>query len=185
MSTDQPKRRQRTSPGALVRYAVLWVAMGTVGLLVVVAALRGGGADSGQRADPIATVVASGCVLEQPRGRQARVARPPVSGARSAAAGEGIYDAPRAKRELVGALRRGVVVIQYEPRLAEDGVATLRDAFGTADPPRILAPDASGMPFKVAATAWRRVLGCSKLDATVVRALRAFAQRYHGQGPDN
>ena len=41
------------------------------------------------------------------------------------------------------------------------------------------------MTFKVAATAWGRVIGCSKLDQRVADALRRFAQRYAGRGPDS
>ena len=87
-------------------------------------------------------------------------------------------------QRLVGALRRGVVVIQYEHGLSAADVERLQGAFSAPVPRRIVAPDGTGMTFKVAGTAWGRVIGCSKLDSGVIEALRRFAQRYDGRGPD-
>ncbi len=136
-------------------------------------------------ADPLAQVTASGCVLEDPRGRRADLSRPPVGGPAARPVADGLYSAPQPRERLIGALRRGVVVIQYERRLGAAEVALLRRAFSAPAPRRIVAPDGTGMTFKVAATAWGRLIGCSKLDARVVQALRRFAERYDGRGPDS
>jgi hypothetical protein len=97
----------------------------------------------------------------------------------------GLYSSPRQRDGLVGALRRGVVVIQYEHGLPAAQLELLRRAFAPARPRRVVTPDGSGMPFKVAATAWGRLMGCSKVDARVVAALTRFAQRYAGRGPES
>jgi hypothetical protein len=175
------RRDFRTNRQALIRYAAGWLVAGVVVALLVVATLRL--ADGAPRprpaADPLAQVTASGCVLEDPRGRPADVSRPPVAGPPARPVADGVYS-----RRLVGALRRGVVVIQYERQLPAADVQRLRDAFSSPVPRRVVAPDGTGMAFKVAGTAWGRVIGCSKLSAGVIRALQRFAERYAGRGPD-
>jgi hypothetical protein len=181
---DSLRRPLRTNRRALVRYATAWLVAGLVAAMLVVVLLRGSTDLAPRRAaDPIAAVVASGCVLEVPRGRSAELSRPPVGGPHSPALAEGVYRSSQPRRQLAGALRRGVVVIQYERSLPTREVATLERAFAGSAPRRVVVPDGSGMAFTVAATAWGRVLGCSKLDARVVRALRTFAARYGGRGP--
>jgi hypothetical protein len=169
-----------------MRYAAMWVLTGLAAAMLVVVLLRGTRADSPRRsaADPLSAVVASGCVLENPRGKAADVSRPPVSGPPARPLADGVYVAPQHRERLIGALRRGVVVIQYERRLPADQLALLRRAFAGSQPRRVLAPDATGMTFTVAATAWGRLLGCSKLDRRVIRGLRSFAERYGGRGPN-
>jgi len=183
-----PRRRRelRTSGQALVRYAAAWLLAGLAAALLVVLVLRQADGDPRPRraADPLQQVTASGCVLEDPRGRPADVSRPPVGGPPARPVADGLYSEPQSRERLIGALRRGVVVIQYEQRLPAAQIALLREAFSSPAPRRILAPDGSGMTFKVAATAWGRLIGCSRLDDRVVEALRRFAQRYAGRGPD-
>jgi hypothetical protein len=179
-------RELRTSRQALVRYAAAWLLAGLAAALLVVLALRQAESDPrpGRAADPLQQVTASGCVLEDPRGRPANVSRPPVAGPPARPVSDGMYSEPQRRERLVGALRRGVVVIQYERRLPAAEVALLRRAFEAPVPRRVVAPDGSGMTFKVAATAWGRLIGCSKLDDRVTEALRRFARRYAGRGPD-
>jgi hypothetical protein len=180
------RRDLRTNRPALIRYAAAWLVAGVAAALLVIAVLDYADDDPAQRraGDPIGKVTASGCVLEALRGRAADVSRPPVTGPPARPVAEGIYRAPQPRERLVGALRRGVVVIQYERRLSAAEVGRLRAAFTTPAPRRILAPDGTGMAFKVAATAWGRLIGCSRVDAGVIQALRQFAQRYGGRGPD-
>src|SRR5687768_9874145 len=86
----------RTSRRALVRYASGWLLAGLLAALLVVLLLRGSADLAKRRAtDPISAVVASGCVLEAPRGRSADVSRPPVTGPRGRALAEGVYRSPR------------------------------------------------------------------------------------------
>jgi hypothetical protein len=176
----------RTSRGALVRYALAWVTTGGVVAALALAVVGQLGRDPVRgRSDPIASVTGDGCVLAQPRGLQERVSRPPVSGPPAPPAADGIHRTALPRRNLIGSLRRGAVVVQYQPSLDQPAVEALRAAFTAERPRRVLVPDATGMPFAVASTAWGRVLGCSKVDADVVRALRAFAARYAGGGPDS
>jgi hypothetical protein len=184
MMTD---RGWRTNRHALLRYAAFWITAGLVAAAVMVAGLRQADDDPPARraADPLAEVVASGCVLEDPRGRSADVSRPPVEGPPSRPLADGFYADPQPRQRIIGALRRGVVIVQYERRLPSAQVQLLHDAFASPSPRRVVLPDATGMTFKVAATAWGRVIGCSKLDRRVADALRRFAQRYAGRGPDS
>jgi hypothetical protein len=181
------RRNAHTNRRALIRYVSGWLAAGVAVALLVVVVLRQADDEPRRRpaADPLARVTASGCVLEDPRGKPADVSRPPVAGPPSRPVADGVYTRPVSRRRLIGALRRGVVVIQYERRLPATDVARLRAAFSSPAPRRIVAPDATGMPFKVAGTAWGRVIGCSKLDPSVLQALQRFAERYAGRGPDN
>jgi hypothetical protein len=181
------ERDLRTSRRALTRYVAAWLLAGVVAALLVVLGVRQLDDNSAARraVDPLDEVTASGCVLENPRGRPAGLSRPPAGGPPARASADGLYSAPQPRTRLVGALRRGVVVVQYERRLPADQVAALRRAFSSPAPRRIVAPDSTGMAFKVAATAWGRLIGCSKFDARVVQALRRFAERYGGRGPDS
>lgn len=175
----------RTSRRALIRYAATWLLAGLLAAFAVVALLRGSTDLTPRRpVDPIAAVVASGCVLETPRGRSADVSRPPVSGPPARPLADGVYRSPQPRDRLVGTLRRGVVVIQYQGGLGGRRLTALERAFARSAPRRVVVPDGTGMTFTVAATAWGRVLGCSRLDGRVVRALRAFATRYGGRGPE-
>ena len=75
-------------------------------------------------------------------------------------------------------------MVQYEPDIPAalvDGLGRLAHGLHAR---LVLTPDRSGMPFAVAATAWHRLLGCSRIDGRVIEALRTFASRYAGQGPD-
>ncbi len=128
-----------------------------------------------RRTDPIAAA-GDRCVMRVAAGRL----RPPVSGGQAIPAASGVYSTSPPVASLVGALRRGAVVVQYQSRLASSQVEVLRRAFATG----IVTPDASSMPYLVAGTAWRRLIGCRMLDARVLAALKRFEVRYSGHGPD-
>lgn len=133
-----------------------------------------------RRHDPIAAV-RDRCVLRATTGPQ----RPPVAGRSSRSARTGVYSTSPSVTRLVGALRRGVVVVQYRPGMPGIDVQRLRRAFGSAAGLRIVTPDATAMPYVVAGTAWGRLIGCKQLDANVISALSQFATRYQGSGPDS
>jgi hypothetical protein len=81
-------------------------------------------------------------------------------------------------------MRHGIVVIQYRPGLSA-GLLDVLTALQSAVPKgTIVAPNATRMPYEVAATAWRRVLGCPRLDATTIDAVRLFRGRFVGSTPD-
>jgi hypothetical protein len=184
--TGAGRRELRTNRQALVRYALAWVLGGVLAAVLVVLVLRAAAHERAPRraTDPLAAVVASGCVIEDPRGKSADVSRPPVSGPPAKSLAAGVYSRPQPRERLIGALRRGIVVIQYDRRLPARDVALLQRAFARSGSRRALVPDATGMAFTVAATAWGRLLGCSRLDGDVMQGLERFADRYAGDGPD-
>jgi hypothetical protein len=178
-------RTSPTSRTALIRYVLIWAVIGTAAVVAGLSLIRATAEPSRRPgADPIATVVASGCVLTRPEGRQRRHTRPPVTGPPSAPASAGSHASAPSRAQLVGALRRGLVVVQYQPGVPAPVSRALGALLARVHVPLVLTPDRSGMPFAVAATAWDRLLGCSRVDARVVDALRTFATRYSGSGPD-
>jgi Protein of unknown function (DUF3105) len=110
---------------------------------------------------------------------------PPASGSHGAPpARPGVCeDAPPA-RALVSALRRGVVVVHYRPGLTGDRVDGLEELQAAAPNGTIVAPNATGMRYEVAATASGHLLGCKTMTESAVEALLLFRGRYLGTGPD-
>lgn len=86
---------------------------------------------------------------------------------------------------LVHSLEHGRVVIHYDPGLPEPTQLALKGLFD--DDPRgmLLVPDPE-MPYAVAATAWRRLLGCESAAgrAALAEALVAFRDEFRGKGPE-
>jgi Protein of unknown function (DUF3105) len=166
----------------LAAYVAGWLAISGVAAALGLLAVRTISPDTTppRRTGPFAAV-RDRCVLTRDAGAQ----RPPVTGPPSAGARPGVYRSSPPPQDLVGALRRGVVVVQYRPGLTAQAVVTLRTAFDLALQPTIVTPDATSMPYAVAGTAWGRLLGCRRFDGAVLAALRRFARRYGGQGPDS
>ncbi len=175
--------RERPRNWAAGRYALAWfLAIGAVvafavGLLHV----------PSRHADPVAAAARhGGCVLRQDAGdvaaRDLDVMQPPTFGPRARPAAPGVYTHAPHTAALVGALRRGVVVIQYRPGTTRQTVADLQAAHDSV--PVILTPDRTGMRYAVAATAWGRLLGCPDASSNALQAVRLFALRFRGSGPD-
>ena len=171
-----------TNLRALAAYVAGWIATAGVAAALGLLAVRAISPDSQpfRRTDPMAAV-RDRCVIRQTSSPQ----RPPVTGRPSAAARTGIYSTSPPVTRLVGALRHGVVVVQYRPGISGLDVERLRRAFGSRTALRIVTPDATAMPYVVAGTAWGRLIGCRRLDAQVMTALSQFATRYQGSGPDS
>jgi len=173
---------------AIVRYALGWLAAGLAVAALAVVALNATDAQPERRAarpqDPSGAVLASHCVLRRPGIDAPASTRPPVSGPPAPAAPAGVYVAAPPMRELIGALRRGSVVLQYRRTLSTRVVEALRRGVKAIGTRTILTPDASGMRFVIAITAWGRLLGCDRVDGRVLAALKEFAQRNVGRGPD-
>jgi hypothetical protein len=86
--------------------------------------------------------------------------------------------------ELVHTLEHGRVILQFKPS-APDAVRGQLKALYDEDPLYVvLTPNNTGMRPIVAATAWRQLLGCPRLDARTVDALRAFRDRYRDRAPE-
>ncbi len=109
---------------------------------------------------------------------------PAVDGPAAAPAAPGVYDEPPSTSALVGALRRGVIVIQVGPAVP-DGTVDLLDKLQRAIPQgTIVTRAAPGMPYAIAVTAYRRLLGCPRYSPGVLDAVRLFRGRFVGTGPD-
>jgi hypothetical protein len=171
-----------TSPRALASYIAGWIATAGVAAALGLLVVRTISPDTRplRRTDPIAAV-RDRCVVRATTTPQ----RPPVAGRPSTPARTGVYNASPSVTQLVGALRQGVVVVQYRPGLSGTDVERLRRAFGSRAALRIVTPDATAMPYVVAGTAWGRLIGCRRLDSRVITALSRFATRYQGSGPDS
>jgi Protein of unknown function (DUF3105) len=168
-------------------YVVAWLA-GTA----VVAALAIAALDDGEPEDvslpPIRETQLvdaarqAGCELRHARPRERT--DPAVTGpAAPQAANAGFYDEAPDTPTLVAALRRGVIVIYFRPELDGERVDELREVQEAAPNGTIVTPS-STMAFEVAATAYRRLLGCPRATDDSMEAALLFRGRFLGSGPD-
>jgi len=125
--------------------------------------------------------VAAGCELRGDRPADPR--GPAVDGPKAAPAAPGVYLRPVNGRALVGAIRRGAIVIHYRPPLAGDRVEQLEKLQEAVPSGTIVTPD-RGLRYALAVTAWRRLLGCSRFGGGTIDAIRLFRGRFIGTGPD-
>jgi hypothetical protein len=109
---------------------------------------------------------------------------PPTSGPHDATPlADGAYlDAPE-ERFFVHSMEHGRVVIQYQPDLPEDDQLALKGILEEDPDGMILIPNPD-MPYEVAATAWRNLLGCDAYDDGVLDAIRSFRDELRGKGPE-
>lgn len=112
------------------------------------------------------------------------VMQPPTFGPPGATAEPGVYTRSPSSQELVGALRRGVVVVQYKPRLRDAQVDDVRERFEDVMSETIVTPDDTGMRYAVAVTAWSRLLGCPRVASDVLDVAGEFHAEYVGTGPE-
>ena len=186
---------RRSHRWPVVRYAAAWLLAGCLAAGAVVTAVRGPSEPSGPTAEPRPAAVetpaarpAGGCVVRRDSGRGTRsalrVIQPPTLGPPATPARLGVHTRPPRPAALVGALRRGYIVVQYRPSLDREVVRTLHREFGRGGPPTVVTPDATGMRFAIAVTAWSRLLGCPSADERSRAAAQEFRRRYAGVGPD-
>lgn len=175
--------------GAIARYAIVCLAIGAAVAGVVVAIL--GGSDRGTQAtlppvretQLVKAVEASGCELRRARGREQLT--PPVDGPPGTPARPRFYEDAPPLEKLTAALRRGVIVIYYDDGVDGERLELLRSLQMVVPTGTIVAPDATGMPYEVAVTAYRRLLGCERFTDTTIDAIRLFHGRFIGLGPDS
>ena len=173
---------------ALLGYTAAWlVGAATITVLAVVL-LQGSGSPSVAVPPVRATqlddaVRAAGCELVHAKQRSDRLS-PAVDGPPATPAAPGVYEQPPSRAALVGALRRGVVVIEVG-RTAPDGtIERLAEIQHALPEGTIVTRAAPGMPFVLAVTAYRRLLGCPRFTPRALDAVQLFRGRFVGIGPD-
>ena len=172
---------------ATLAYAVAWVTAATLFVSVALAALDSGEPTEVSLPPVLETELGqaardAGCELH--RARPAEALNPPVTGGIGAMpARPGFYEESPGQPALLGALRDGVVVIQFR-NLDDAAVDLLRDVQEALPMGTIVAPNDTGMPFVLAVASYRRLLGCRALDERSIDAIQLFRGRYVGSGPD-
>lgn len=176
---------------AVGRYALAWavaVALVSLGAIALLRALPTDG--QGARTADSLTFAAErgGCVLRRDAaGAAARnldMMQPPTFGPPATPAAAGSYSSAPRTTAVIGSLRRGMVVVQYRRGTPTGTVAALRRLLAATRFSSIVTPDATGMRYALAATAWGRLLGCPTVTPDALDAVRAFAAVYQGRGPD-
>lgn len=118
--------------------------------------------------------------------------RPPTSGKHDPTpAPDGAYSEAPNVESLVHTLEHSRVIVWFERDLPARARASLKAYYDSDEGLMVLVPDATGMDYEVAATAWTRkpgrhgtgrLLGCPEYSADVFTALQAFKQAYRGKG---
>lgn len=118
-------------------------------------------------------------------GRVSYRSRPPHSGDHNLVpSDDGVYADPLPLENWVHSLEHGRIAILYRPGASEEVRGGL-NALVQEDPSHmLLSPDASGMPYEVAAVAWTEVLGCERMNARVYDAIRTFRDRHRDRAPE-
>ena len=99
-------------------------------------------------------------------------------------ASDGVYERSPPAEKLVHSLEHGRVILQFRPSLPASTRGELKALFDEDAQRTILTPNNTGMPYAVAATAWRQLLGCPRGSPQAYDALRAFRTRYRDRGPE-
>ena len=184
---DNTPPRTARAP-AIVTYALVCLALGGVVTVIVLALIGGTHRDAAARLAPVReislveAVQHGGCRLRLSR-RDDRVG-PPVDGPSGVPAAPRVYERPPAVERLTGAMRHGVVVIAYRPRLDAARVDELRAVQREVPAGTIVTPAAGAARDEITASAYRRQIGCRRLSQSAIDAIRLFRGRFVGTGPD-
>ena len=183
----RPKAVKPVRRRAVAGYLAFWLTGAAAVVALLVVALDG-------REEPVAlppvqrieltdAAQAAGCELR--RVRRGEPTNPPVEGPPALSpASPGVKSSPPSVSSLLAALRRGILVVHYRPGLDKQRVDELQEMQAGVPEGTIVTPNATGMPYDVAATAYRRLLTCRRYADATLDALRLFRGRYVGSGPD-
>jgi hypothetical protein len=112
-------------------------------------------------------------------------ANPPTSGDHfPVPAEDGVYTEQPETEELVHSHEHGRIIIQFDPAVPESVKGDLKALYDEDPYHMILTPNATDMPYEVAATTWTRTLGCQEMNEEVFDAIRAFRDEYRDEGPE-
>jgi hypothetical protein len=90
---------------------------------------------------------------------------------------DGAYSEEPEKIDFVHSLEHGRLEIQYSPELEEKDQLALKGLYDTQYAASLLFPNEE-MPYAVAATAWRQLLGCKQYKGAItLDALRDFGKK--------
>lgn len=220
---ERQRREQEAHAAARRRHRILYAAAGVaavvaVALVVVLVSSGSGGGRSGgsvlpgggkvpaQRQQSLAkAAAAAGCELKSYKAPAAThttdinerityASKPPTSGRHfDTPADDGAYGTAVNPKRLLHSMEHGRVVVWFRKSLPKADRANLKALFDEDPYQLILTPDASGMSYAVAATAWNgdpkpngtgRLLGCPRFSAGVYDAVRAFKDEHRSNGPE-
>ena len=172
---------------ATIAYAAAWLVAATVIVGILLAVL-----DSGEpnevslppvRETELDTAAShAGCELQRASVGE-RLNPPVLGGAGTVPARPGFYDESLDGESLLAAMRDGVIVIHFRD-LAPSDLDLLREFQEAVPDGTIVVRNDTRMPFVVAVTAYRRLLGCRTLSQSSVDAIQLFRGRFLGSGPD-
>ncbi len=95
---------------------------------------------------------------------------------------DGAYSEMPGSIFFVHSLEHGRLEIQYSPDLSEEDQLALKGLYDTMYKGALLFPN-DEMPYTVAATTWRNLMGCDEYrGAITLDAIRAFGKAKWGQG---
>jgi hypothetical protein len=94
---------------------------------------------------------------------------------------DGAYSEMPSELDTVHSLEHGRMEIQYSPRLAESAQLELIGLYNTMYGATLIFPN-ENMPYEVAATTWRNLLGCNEYKGSItLDAIRAFGKETWGK----
>ena len=97
---------------------------------------------------------------------------------------DGAWADPAAPVNVVHSLEHGRIAIQYRPSLPVPDQLALKGLYDSAFSASLLFPNPE-MPYAVAATAWRNLIGCPEWRGQkTLDAILAFGVAHWGQGPE-
>jgi hypothetical protein len=171
---------------------------------VALAVSGGGGADRPDEAALKTAAAAAGCTYrsfpEEGRGHTASPrtpanykTNPPTSGDHNPnPAQDGLY--PSGNEPAIGnwvhTLEHGRIILQYATDAPLTDVTALENLYkepvldSGGSYHMVLMRNNTKMPFKTAAVAWRRYLGCQDASPKAIAAMRIFRDRYVDKAPE-
>jgi hypothetical protein len=95
---------------------------------------------------------------------------------------DGAYKEMPQEIDFVHSLEHGRMEIQYSPSLSESAQLELVGLYDTMYGATLLFPN-ENMPYEVAATTWRNLIGCNEYKGAItLDAIRAFGKQTWGHG---